>query len=264
MRYEYPSLRQGLVFAACPSLGSVGSLAKDFSPYGNHASLAGTGVAPSVVLGKPALLCNGGTAASSRTLPLTGDVRTTIACWVRTDTTSFVAIGGFGNGGTAGIFYVFTQSNAIQISYNNVTQLGLGSFSLNQWFHVALTRVPGSQAKCFINGVDTNNTVGALTLNVVAGAFWFFSFLGGTSYRASNQAVDDVRVYNRDLTAAEIGLLASRRGIGLTPLPDRGGGLPRKLSVNVGGTWRSGDAYVNTGSGWRLGIPYVNVGGTFR
>jgi len=50
----------------------------------------------------------------------------------------------------------------------------------------------------------------------------------------------------------------------MLPTPDRGGGLPRKLSVNVGGTWRSGDSYVRTASGWRLGIPYVNVGGTFR
>ena len=73
-----------------------------------------------------------------------------------------------------------------------------------------------------------------------------------------------MRIYNRVLTLSEIRLLASRRGIGLTPLPDRTAGMPRKLYVNVGGVWRSGDAYVNTGSGWRLGTPSVNVGGTFR
>ena len=79
-----------------------------------------------------------------------------------------------------------------------------------------------------------------------------------------NGQLDDLRLYNRALTIAEIRLLASRRGIGLTPLPDRAAGLPRKLFVNDAGTWRDGDAYVNTGSGWRLGIPSVNVAGTWR
>jgi hypothetical protein len=76
--------------------------------------------------------------------------------------------------------------------------------------------------------------------------------------------LDDIRLYNRALTTAEIRLLASRRGIGLTPLPDRAAGLPRKLFVNDAGTWRDGDAYVNTGSEWRLGIPSVNDAGTWR
>jgi hypothetical protein len=75
---------------------------------------------------------------------------------------------------------------------------------------------------------------------------------------------DDIRIYNRALTPSEIRLLASRRGIGLTPLPDRAAGLPRKLFVNDAGTWRNGDAYVNTGSEWRLGIPSVNDAGVWK
>jgi len=99
-------------------------------------------------------------------------------------------------------------------------------------------------------------------MNWVAGGASHIGMNNFTAYFPGQIA--DVRVYNRVLTLSEIRLLASRRGIGLQPLPDRGGGLPRKLSVNVGGTWRDGDAYVNTGSGWRLGIPSVNVGGTWR
>ena len=73
--------------------------------------------------------------------------------------------------------------------------------------------------------------------------------------------MDDVRIYSRVLTPAEIRLLASRRGIGLTPLPDRAAGLPRKMSVNVGGgEWKAGDHYVRTADGWKLGIPSVNTG----
>jgi len=76
--------------------------------------------------------------------------------------------------------------------------------------------------------------------------------------------IDDFRIYSRALTGPEIRLLASRRGIGLTPLPDRAAGLPRKLSVNVGGDWRPADAYVNTGGTWKLGQASVNVAGVWK
>ena len=76
--------------------------------------------------------------------------------------------------------------------------------------------------------------------------------------------IDDLRIYSRALTPAEIRILASRRGIGLTPLPDRAAGLPRRFSVNVGGDWRSADSYVNVGGVWKLGQPSVNVGGVWK
>jgi hypothetical protein len=75
---------------------------------------------------------------------------------------------------------------------------------------------------------------------------------------------DDARLYNRALTLPEIRLLASRRGIGLSPLPDRAAGMPRKLSVNVGGDWRPADAYVNVAGAWKLAQASVNVGGTWK
>jgi len=72
---------------------------------------------------------------------------------------------------------------------------------------------------------------------------------------------DDFRLWNRAITPAERSLLASRRGIGLTPLTDRGGGLPRKMSVvNGAGVRKDGDLYVRTAMGWKLGIPAVNTG----
>jgi hypothetical protein len=87
---------------------------------------------------------------------------------------------------------------------------------------------------------------------------------GGSNNWWFDGQMDDARLYNRALTLSEISLLASRRGIGLTPLPDRGGGLPRKLSVNVGGDWRAADAYVRTATDWRLSQASVNVGGTWK
>jgi hypothetical protein len=86
----------------------------------------------------------------------------------------------------------------------------------------------------------------------------------GTTSSYGEALYDDLRIYNRILTLAEIRLLASRRGIGLQPLPDRAAGLPRRFSVNVGGTWREADSYVNVGGVWRLSQPSVNVAGTWR
>jgi hypothetical protein len=94
---------------------------------------------------------------------------------------------------------------------------------------------------------------------------WLIGLLAipGADY-GSNTSFDDVRIYRRALTAHEVRLLYSRPGIGLVPLPDRAAGLPRKLSVNVGGTWRSADAYVNVVGVWKLGQASTNVAGVWK
>jgi hypothetical protein len=118
----------------------------------------------------------------------------------------------------------------------------------------------GASVILHLDGVRIGS--GVFTINTGASAINIGRAIVASGY--ASVLLDDIRLYSRALTAPEIRLLASRRGIGLQPLPDRAAGLPRKLSVNVGGTWRDGDAYVNTGSGWRLGIPSVNVAGTWR
>lgn len=57
--------------------------------------------------------------------------------------------------------------------------------------------------------------------------------------------------------------LKSKTCIGLVP-QGRVAALPRRLSVNVGGTWRSADAYVNVGGTWKWAWPSVNDGGTWK
>jgi hypothetical protein len=113
----------------------------------------------------------------------------------------------------------------------------------------------------FIDGVRSTtapqSVTGTFTLNSLG------RYAGNTTFLWDG-LLDDIRIYDRALTPAEIRLLASRRGIGLTPMPDRAAGMPRKLFVNVGGTWRDGDAYVNVGGTWKLGTPFVNAGGTWK
>ena len=77
--------------------------------------------------------------------------------------------------------------------------------------------------------------------------------------------IDDVRVYNRALTQQEIRLLASRRGIGLTPVRQRRtSASSRRLYANVSGAWKETLPMVNVGGTWKEGAVYENVGGTWK
>jgi hypothetical protein len=149
---------------------------------------------------------------------------------------------------------------------------GASTASLNAWSHFCGVIITGQSTAAASRFAFTNGTQNSGTQTGAASvAFPSFATplqsgerFAGSGTDRNGGAIDDIRVYNRALTLAEIRLLASRRGIGLTPLPDRAAGLPRKLFVNDAGTWRDGDAYVNTGSEWRLGIPSVNDAGTWR
>jgi hypothetical protein len=286
-RHEYPSLRQGLVGAWCPSLGASGLSLIDRSGRGTHGAITGIAQPWGPVAGVPAFLTGGTGVATSPANSYLDFERTesfSVSFWMRTTSNSteqsvignlnLVAGSAFARGFEVGIRVLAVGSQAIQFflisnypsSAIHVFSPG-GSIAVNQWYHVAATFRGAGAASVgiFINGLsqtittlyDTLTTTSKSALGVAIGRRRdaTIPFSGG---------VDDIRIYNRALTPAEIRLLASRRGIGLTPLPDRAAGLPKKLFVNDAGTWRDGDAYVNTGSGWRLGVPFVNVAGTWR
>ena len=76
---------------------------------------------------------------------------------------------------------------------------------------------------------------------------------------------DDLRIYNRALTQQEILLLASRRGIGLTPVRQRRtSASSRRLYANVAGTWKETLPLVNVSGTWKEGAVYQNVDGTWK
>jgi hypothetical protein len=266
IRTEHSSLRQGLVGAWCPSLGATSRVIEDRSGLNSHGAI----VTPAYDANLPS-----NTVAAnvmSAAIPA-GTIGTsaTWSLWLRV----------FGASGE-GCFQI-TRSGAFELyrhssnsSYfstffaDNLTRRALSNTSspvqnLNPaaFNHIAITT----------NGVTTAVYAGGLLWSSVAAqSFTMRSsiLIGGTQRNLDASPTplqgswDDARLYNRALTLAEIRLLASRRGIGLTPLPDRAAGLPRRFSVNVGGTWRSADAYVNVGGVWKLGQASVNVGGVWK
>lgn len=270
-RQEYSSLRQGLVGAWCPSLGASGYLLPNRARQSNHASHNGSITAAP---GGTTLDLSGtqfadlGSAAtlfpSLTTVTWSGWVR------MRSFTNAYNVLLETQGAASNYQFSPFIKSNGklacyvyqtleLQSNYD-----GTGAFTLaaNTWYHLCFTFLGGVALTGYVNGILDQTvaspiaTLTASTTSVLVGSSVF-----GT--RTLNGQLDDIRFYSRALTLPEIRLLASRRGIGLSPLPDRAAGLPRKLSVNVGGTWQSADAYVNVGGAWKLGQASVNVAGTW-
>jgi hypothetical protein len=288
IRQEFSSLRQGLVGAWCPSLGASGLTLIDRSGLNNHGTLtnmagqnnwqaSGSGVA---------LSFDGSNdfARANHQRPISV-YPVTLSAWMRSANLNTTAITP-GNAFTP--VMLSNTANLVNIRVEVVNIAGVlllrtitqnaagtvarefrstGFTSNSDWNHYCGVFLDGTTQQVYYNGVlqpgsaaGTEPTISGIESAYIGG----FRYNTSLIYGSVNGLIDDCRIYNRALTLAEIRLLASRRGIGLTPLPDRAAGLPRKLSVNVGGTWRDGDAYVNTGSGWRLGVPFVNDAGTWR
>jgi hypothetical protein len=145
------------------------------------------------------------------------------------------------------------------------TRTFAASISLQKWTHICVLREVDSLLSVFIDGVRSTTAPQTFTSVITLNALGrYANALGGNAPFQWDGYLDDIRIYDRAITLSEIRLLASRRGIGLTPLPDRAAGMPRKLSINVGGTWRPADAYVHDGTAFRLSEAKINVGGVWK
>jgi hypothetical protein len=275
-RHEHSSLRQGLVGCWVPSLGASGLTLIDRSGRNNHGTLtnmggqdnwraSGSGVALNFDGANDFVL-----GTSSNGFPV-GSAARSLSVWFKMSANSnaeFIAYGGNTFSGCRFALYRDTTTGVgVEIS-------GSGAASAwtydNLWHHLATTYDASANnataCSVFLDGVRMPVTTSAtgISINTVKTPVTIGAISGATSSYNLNGQIDDARIYNRALTPAEIRLLASRRGIGLTPRPDRAAGLPRKLSVNVGGTWRAADAYVHNGTGFRLSEAKINVAGVWK
>ncbi len=258
-RHEYPSLRQGLIRAWCGSLGASGLTLIDRSGRDAHGTLtnmagqdnwqaSGSGVALNFDGVNDYVACGA---------VLPGAFTYSAWCYLRT-----IGTGKCVHGGVVTEVYTAVFTSTLTFVQSGIQGRSFaGTIPLLRWSHVCVVRQPDNLVSVFIDGVRSTtapqSVTGTFTLNSLG------RYATNTTYLWDGY-LDDIRIYDRAITPAEIRLLASRRGIGLQPLPDRAAGMPRKLFVNVGGTWRDGDAYVNVGGAWKLGTPFVNAGGTWK
>lgn len=278
-RTEYSSLRQGLVGAWCPSLGGSGLTLLDRSGRNNHATNTATVWQASSA--GVALQYNGTSAVSQNNdvhRVMNGATSATLCGWMWRSATTQTAGFGFANSSSVATGAATKRFSCIWFSDGNVygstenangTVYASSSLASVGWQHVVFRFFGAGVAnsdrlQVFLNGVSASATYFGTLSSMLSTDLGPFCLGRDSSDRFCAGQLDDIRIYSRALTPAEIRLLASRRGIGLLPLPGRGVSLPRKLSVNVGGDWRAADAYVNVAGVWRLGQPSVNVGGTWK
>jgi len=288
LRTEHYSLRQGLVGCWVPSLGASGLSLIDRSGWNNHGTLtnmagqnnwraSGSGVALNFDGSDDHARANHQRPSSLYPVTLSAWMQSTNINTTSILNTNAFTLVSLSNTANATTIRIEITNASATLLLRTITQNANASvtrefrttgFSANaNWNHYCGVFLDGTTQQFYYNGSlqpgsasGTEPTISGIESVYVGGVRYNTSL----SFGSVNGQIDDARIYNRALTAPEIRLLASRRGIALTPLPDRAAGLPRKLFVNDAGTWRDGDAYVNTGSGWRLGVPFVNDAGTWR
>jgi hypothetical protein len=234
------------VGAWAPSLGATGGRLFDHSLFGNHGTLTDMDPASDWVVsgGKGALDFDGTNdyvlVSDSKGL-IAGSSNFTISAW------SFAPSGlGQINGGRAiycergasgnGILKMdsYTSSPAadgLLLTYRNdsgniqQTLFEPGADHRGRWIHAAITFSNGNTFLFYINGVQTNSLSWANNNTLTsANQTWISGDAQGPNSRFSGQ-LDDIRIYNRTLSAKEIRTLSLRRGIAF----ERGS---RKLSVS--------------------------------
>lgn len=205
-----------------------GTIAADSSGNGLNATASGATFTSGYI--SNALSFNGSSAAA--TFPSLDTSQITLAAWVRADgqgnsafprildTPGYRLFFRFDNQGSNGFdFATYSTGNGDWFS-------GANTISTGVWYHVAATYDRSSFANVptlYVNGISTSIT----TITSPSGtqpSYGGTGRIGNTSAlsRAWKGAIDDLRIYNRLLTAAEIKTLASMPPANLAPVVDAG------------------------------------------
>jgi hypothetical protein len=147
----------------------------------------------------------------------------TVMCWTYFSNTAaqcFFNIGSSGDGFfalyfggvTSGKLGVFIRSAATWLMYCESP----ATYTTNTWYHVAFTD-DGTGNKLYVNGAQVSpsyvvgtNTTDAFFDNIASPTYFRWgcrTYTGGSSSSFVKGFLDELRVYNRVLTAAEIGLV---------------------------------------------------------
>lgn len=238
---RYPSLRQGLVGAWCPSLGPSGYTLLDRSGYGNHGTLTNMDAGTSWVGWQKgmALRCD---AVGVRDYLEFGSVSyvsgdLTFSAWVRKKTATVSAfrnlwVGGRWNTGSSpgtNEYALLMTRNATGLTDNPSFVVEIGSVTwgvdsavslpIGEFAHVCGVR-RGTQIEIWLNGFLAGTTTGVSSSIIVNRSRNFR--IGDTDNPAdllTDADYDDIRTMRRALSSSEISLLATEPGIGLKPEP---------------------------------------------
>ncbi len=224
----YPNLWRGLVGWWLPSVNPRGgNRLFDLSPFRNHGTLTNMTSEDWVVSGGAGALDFDGS-------------NDYVSIPFQQNTTGNLTVSGYATSriNDSGVYAIIADSDATGSILPYQLELFQGKWgfiwgsgpyerlqssttiSTNRWYHVAMTRrgVAGSWSFAFyIDGVLDFSGTSSVAVGSNQGVA-----IGRNGLRAAqlfNGQLDDVRLYSRALSYAEIRLLASKRGIGLQPRP---------------------------------------------
>jgi hypothetical protein len=139
--------------------------------------------------------------------PITGASPFTLAAWIDTSQVSrysgALTIGASGGGTSA---YIGTVNTAQVGTSNSIgggfygTNVGSGIATTGQWVHVAMT-FDGTTGTMYVNGTATNTFPYTPAL---AGTYLRIGRIGSDTTYDFSGSIDDVRLYSRALSAAEV------------------------------------------------------------
>ena len=194
-----------------------GSQLVDGSGYSNNGNLSGTPIWVNGRTGDYALSVNGtqfATVPDNSSIDLTTSI--TVAAWIRPNVPStymYVLTKNVNTGGTAvnGYDLSLTSAHLVRIRFNNSVVLNSSTNYPHDgatWMHIAATW-DGTTIRLFLNGVQESNTLsfsGPIQTNSLPLAI---GNQNTTDPRAYIGTLDDIRLYNYALSAAQVLALAN-------------------------------------------------------
>ncbi|HEY6730298.1 MAG TPA: LamG-like jellyroll fold domain-containing protein [Solirubrobacterales bacterium] len=201
---------------------TAGTTANDISPFKNNGTINGATGSASGKFGR-ALSFDGTNdrvdVPDASSLDLSNGM--TLEAWVKPTTNASWRTAILKERGTNDLVYALYTSNGSKPRAENFTGVentaaGTAALGLNAWSHLAAT-YDGTNLRFYVNGalVTTKATSGAMPntanpLRIGGNAIWGEYFSG---------LIDEVRVYNRALSAAEIGTDMNSAVVGSNPPP---------------------------------------------
>jgi hypothetical protein len=196
---------------------------KDISGSGLTGTMVSLATTTAPVAGKigQALYFNGSTSqisSSDAGLP-SGSSARTISMWVYPKAfPNFVHFISYGTGSSGQAFAIETDlgANSARLHVNkfgSFSGLSTGSLTLNKWNHIVVT-YNGSTVFFYINGQASGSA--AFALSTTLGSLRLGKWIsGGSGESPFNGYMDDVRIYNRALSASEVSQLYNQNATGV-------------------------------------------------
>jgi hypothetical protein len=208
---EYPGLWRGLVGLWCPSAGLQGNRLIDFSMYKNHGTFAAS--APSWASGRhgSCLSFSAGNLVNFRdgSLLPQGSSTRTLMHWLFLTAAQQEMVSWGGNNSVGQRFASYCDTGVLGVECNG----GLGTFPFSpdgKWHHIAITVPAGvttiSGVIIYFDGIakTLSFSSGGTTLNTQATDPIIGAISGANSFYRFTGKIDDVRIYKRALSSAEI------------------------------------------------------------